>query len=78
MSSSDEDQQMKKIYDNILLSSDFTDKKKGVRILASYGKRAVPFIQQLRSIETDDDMKNYMFDIITQIEKTDTLKEHLK
>jgi hypothetical protein len=54
------------------------ERKKGVRILASYGKRAVPFIQQLRSIETDDDMKNYMFDIITQIEKTDTLKEHLK
>ena len=37
--------------------------------LASYGKKAVPFIQQLRNIETDDDMKNYMFDAITQIEK---------
>jgi hypothetical protein len=29
----------------------------------------MPFIQGLRSIETDDDMKNYIFDTITQIEK---------
>jgi len=40
-----------------------------VRALSSYGKKAIPLIQQLRSIETDDDMKNYMFDTITQIEK---------
>ena len=67
--SSDEEQQMKKIYDDIMLSTDSTSKKKGVRALASYGKKAISFIQELRSIETDDDMKNYMFDIITQIEK---------
>ncbi len=69
MSPSDEEQQMKKIYNNILLSRDSTEKKKGVRALSSYGKKAIPLIQQLRSIETDDDMKNYMFDTITQIEK---------
>jgi hypothetical protein len=60
---------MKKIYDRILLSTDSTNKKKGVRALASYGKKAIPFIQGLRSIETDEDVKNYMFDTITQIEK---------
>jgi hypothetical protein len=67
--SSDEEQQMKKLYHNIVLSTDSSNKKQSVRALASYGKKAIPFIQELRSIETDDDMKNYMFDIITQIEK---------
>jgi len=67
--SSDEEQQMKKLYDNIVLSTDFSNKKKGVRALAGYGKKAIPFIQELRNIETDDNMKNYMFDTITQIEK---------
>jgi hypothetical protein len=60
---------MKKIYEDILLSTDSTDKKKGVKALASYGKKAIPFIQELRNIETNNDMKNYMFDTITQIEK---------
>jgi hypothetical protein len=60
---------MKKIYDDILLSIDSTNKKRGVRALASYGKKAIPFIQELRNIETDEDVKNYMFDTITQIEK---------
>jgi hypothetical protein len=70
LSSVDEEQkQMKKIYNDILLSTDSTDKKKGVRALASYGKKTIPFIQQLRNIETSEDIKNYMFDIITQIEK---------
>ena len=70
MSSVDEEQkQMKKIYNDILLYTDSTDKKRGVRTLASYGKKAIPFIQQLRNIETSEDVKNYMFDIITQIEK---------
>jgi hypothetical protein len=70
LSSADkEEEQMKKIYNDILLSRDFTDKKKGVRALAGYGNKAIPFIQELRNIETDDDMKNYMFDAITQIEK---------
>jgi hypothetical protein len=67
--SSDEEQQMKKIYDDIMLSTDSTDKKKGVKALASYGKKAIPFIQELRNIETNEDVKNYMFDTITQIEK---------
>jgi hypothetical protein len=66
---SSDEEQMKKIYHDILLSTDSTDKKKGVRTLASYGKKAIPFIQELRSIETNEDMKNSMFDIITQIEK---------
>jgi hypothetical protein len=51
------------------LSRGSTEKKKDVKALSSYGKKAIPLIQQLRSIETDDDMKNYMFDTITQIEK---------
>jgi hypothetical protein len=67
--SSDEEQQMKKIYDSILLSTDSSNKKKGVRALASYGKKAIPYIQELRNIETNEDVKNYMFDTITQIEK---------
>ena len=69
MSSDEEEQQMKKIYDSILLSTDSTSKKKDVRALASYGKKAIPYIQHLRNIETDEDVKNYMFDTITQIEK---------
>jgi hypothetical protein len=69
LSSPDEEQQMKKIYNDILLSRDSTEKKKDVKALSSYGKKAIPLIQQLRSIETDDDIKNYMFDTITQIEK---------
>ena len=60
---------MKKIYDDILSSKDSAIKKKGVRALASYGKKAIPFIQELRNIETNEKVKNYMFDIITQIEK---------
>ena len=67
--SSDEEKQMKKIYDDILVSADSTNKKKGVKALASYGKKAIPFIQELRNIETNEDVKNYMFDTITQIEK---------
>jgi len=60
---------MEKIYDDILSSKGITNKKKGVKALASYGKKAIPLIQELRNIETDEDMKNYMFDTITQIEK---------
>jgi hypothetical protein len=51
---------MKKIYDDILLSTDPLNKKKGVKALASFGKKAIPFIQELRSVETNEDMKNYM------------------
>jgi hypothetical protein len=76
-SSEDEDQQMKKIYNNILLSRDSAIKKKGVKALTSYGKKAIPFIQELRNVETNEEVKNYMFDTITQIEKVDILKEHL-
>ena len=69
MSSDEEEQQMKKIYDSILLSADSSNKKKGVKALAGYGKKAIPYIQELRNVETDEDVKNYMFDAITQIEK---------
>lgn len=69
---------MKKIYNDILLSRDSTEKKKGVKGLASFGKKAIPLLQELRSIETNEYVKNYMFDVITQIEKVDILKEHLK
>jgi hypothetical protein len=48
---------MKKIYDDILLSTYTINKKKDVRALSSYGKKAIPFIQELRSIETDDDIE---------------------
>ena len=76
--SSENKQQIKKIYNDILLTTDSNTKKKGVKALTSYGKKAIPLIQELRSIETDDDMKNYMFDTISQIEKVDTSKERLK
>ena len=80
MSSADkeQEQQMRKIYNNILLSRDSTEKKKDVKALASYGKIAIQLIQELRNIETNEEMKNYMFDAITQIEKLDILKEHLR
>ena len=42
---------MKKIYNDILLSRDCAMKKKGVRALASYGKKAIPLIQELRNVE---------------------------
>ena len=29
----------------------------------------IPFIQELRNMETDKEVKDYMFDTITQIEK---------
>ena len=74
MSSSDEEQ-MKKIYDDILISRGSTEKKKGVRALSSCGKKAIPFIQELRSVETNKGMKNYMFDAITQINKASRKKE---
>jgi len=70
-----EKKQMKKIYDDILFSTDPLNKKKGVKALASYGKKAIPFIQELRSVETNEDMKNYMFDAITQINKASRKKE---
>ena len=69
MSSDEEEEQMKKIYDSILFSTDSSNKKKGVKTLAGYGKKAILYIQHLRNIETNEDVKNYMFDTITQIEK---------
>jgi hypothetical protein len=57
---SDKEQQMKKIYNHILLSGDSAIKKKGVKALASYGKKAIPFIQELRNVETNEDVKNYV------------------
>jgi hypothetical protein len=38
---SSEEEQIKRIYDDILLSTDSISKKKGVRALASYGKKAI-------------------------------------
>jgi hypothetical protein len=70
-----EKKQIKKIYDEILFSTDPLNKKKGVKALASYGKKAIPFIQELRSVETNEGMKNYMFDAITQINKASRKKE---
>ena len=72
-----QEHQMKKIYNDILLSRDSAIKKKSVKALASYGKKAIPLIQELRNVETNEEVKNYMFDTITQIEKVDILKEHL-
>jgi hypothetical protein len=66
---SSEEEQMKKIYDDVLLSIDSTNKKKGVMALATFGKKAIPLIQELRNMETDEDLKNYMFDAITKIDK---------
>ena len=40
-------------------------KKKGVKALTSYGTKAIPLIQELRSMETSLDMKKYMFYAIT-------------
>jgi hypothetical protein len=59
---------MKRIYDDILLSTDSSNKKTGVRALADYGKKAIPYIQQLRNIETDEDEKTICL-TLTQIEK---------
>jgi hypothetical protein len=69
---------MKKIYNNILSSRDSSEKKKGVNALASYGKKVITFLQELRTMETNEDVKNYTFDAIAQIEKVDILKESLK
>jgi hypothetical protein len=74
----EQEHQMKKIYNDILLSRDSAIKKKSVKALASYGKKAIPLIQELRNVETNEEVKNYMFDTITQIEKVDVPKEHLK
>ena len=65
---SSDEEHMKRIYDDILLSTDSSNKKKGVRGLASYGKKAIPYIQQLRNIETDEDEKTICL-TLTQIEK---------
>jgi hypothetical protein len=70
----EQEQQMNKIYNDILLSRDSAEKKKYVKALASYGKIAIPLIQELRNIETNEAVKNYMFDTITQLEKVDILK----
>ena len=32
-------------------------------------EKTIPFIQELRNIETDEDVKNYMFDTMTEINK---------
>jgi hypothetical protein len=32
-------------------------------------EKSIPLIQELRNMETGEDVKNYMFDTLTQIEK---------
>ena len=69
MREEEENKQMKKIYNDILFSTDPLNKKKGIKALADYGKKAIPLIQEIRSLETNEEMKNYIFDVITQINK---------
>jgi len=52
---------MEKIYNDILLSIDPNTKKNGVKALAIYGKRATRLLQELRNLETNNDLKNYIF-----------------
>jgi hypothetical protein len=73
----EQEHQMKKIYNDILLSR-FCHQEKNGQGIAGYGKKAIPLIQELRNVETNEEVKNYMFDTITQIEKVDVPKEHLK
>jgi hypothetical protein len=55
------DQQMK---NDILLTRDYGDRKKGFKAFSNYGKKAIPFLQDLRSTEANEDVKNYIFDAI--------------
>jgi hypothetical protein len=38
--------------------------------LGTYGKKAVPLIQELYDMEIDEGVKNYMLETITQINKS--------
>jgi hypothetical protein len=66
---STEDEEMREIYNDVILSIDSLNKKKGINTLGSFGKKSIPFIQELYDVETDEDVENYMLETITQINK---------
>jgi hypothetical protein len=68
--SAEKDEEMRKIYDEIILSIDSLNRKKGVNTLGSYGKKSIPLIQELYDMEMDEDVKNCMLETITQINKS--------
>ena len=65
-----EEEEIRKIYNDVILSVDALNKKKAVNTLGTYGKKAVPLIQELYDMEIDEDVKNYMLETITQINKS--------
>jgi hypothetical protein len=66
---STEEDEIRELYNDVILSIDSLNKKKGVNALGSFGKKSIPFIQELYEVETDEDVKNYMLETITQINK---------
>jgi hypothetical protein len=65
-----EEEEIRKIYNDVILSVDSLNKKKAVNTLGTYGKKAVPLIQELYDMEIDEGVKNYMLETITQINKS--------
>ncbi len=65
-----EDEEIRKIYNDVILSVDSLNKKKAVNTLGTYEKKAVPLIQELYDMEIDEGVKNYMLETITQINKS--------
>ena len=65
-----EEEEIRKIYNDVILSIDALNKKKAVNTLGTYGKKAVPLIQELYDMEIDEGVKNYMLETITQINKS--------
>jgi hypothetical protein len=65
-----EEEEIRKIYNDVILSVDALNKKKAVNTLGTYGKKAVPLIQELYDMEIDEGVKNYMLETITQINKS--------
>jgi hypothetical protein len=64
-----EEEEIRKIYNDVILSVDALNKKKAVNTLGTYGKKAVPLIQELYDMEIDG-VKSYMLETITQINKS--------
>jgi hypothetical protein len=52
-----EEEEMRKIYNDIILSVDFPNKKKADNAMGTYGKKSIPFIQELYDMETDEHVK---------------------
>jgi hypothetical protein len=65
-----EEEEIRKIYNDVILSVDALNKKKAVNTLGTYGKKAVPLIQELYDMEIDEGVKSYMLETITQINKS--------